>query len=138
MKYLFSISFFLLLILSASSQPYRSTLDVALDKLRHSNIDSIICYTPFQPGYKPFDTAQYEIQYSFYLCWKKGKEVFITKVSHCWSFNGIGPFDTVFTSVLSPDQEIYKEIVNDLELLKVQKVKPPLGHLRTKRHAIYV
>lgn len=69
MKYLFSISFFLLVVLSASSQPYRSTLDAALDKLRQSNIDSIICYTPFQPGYKPFDTAQYEIQYSFYLFW---------------------------------------------------------------------
>ena len=84
MKYLFSISFFLLLVLSASSQPFRSTLDAALGKFRQSNIDSIICYTPFQPGYKPFDTAQYEIQYSFYLFWKKENDVFITKASYCF------------------------------------------------------
>lgn len=131
MKHLITLYLFLLVVLSASSQPYRSTLDAALDKLRQSNIDSIICYTPFQPDYVPLDTAQYEIQYSFYLCWKKEKDVFITKASYCLGTNERLSFDTVFNSVLSPDQEIYKEIVNNLELLKYQKVKPPLVKYNT-------
>jgi hypothetical protein len=106
------------------SQPNRFILDTALTKLRQSHIDTIIQYTPFQGNASIVDKGMFYILYSSYLIWKKDGDVLLTKVSACLDRQWQRSFDTIFKVIRFPDMGVYESIIENLELLRKERLKP--------------
>jgi hypothetical protein len=106
------------------SQPDRFILDTALTKLRQSQIDTIVRYTPFQGDASIVDKGKFKVLYSSYLFWEKDENIFLTKISACLDGYGERSFDTIFKMIRFPEAGIYESVIENLDLLKIERLKP--------------
>lgn len=124
LKKILATILFILFIHSGYSQPDRFILKTALTNLRLLKIDTVVQFTPFQSLQVPVDKGKFHIIYSSYLFWKKDGNSYLTKISSCIDSLSENSFDTIFKTIRFPEEAIYDNIIENLDLLRTEHLKP--------------